>query len=105
MHPKRKVGDLSEVEIQTTLDAVRQVLADIAAQSEWNPERGLFSERCGYKTALSRRTVGTPVKRAASLSASCCTWVVISVSVRNVRVCRRCVRETEGDDDFVSTGG
>jgi formamidopyrimidine-DNA glycosylase len=60
IHPKRKMGDLSENEIQAMFGAVKQVLAAMADQGGRDTERDLFWEYGGYATVLSRKTRGTP---------------------------------------------
>jgi formamidopyrimidine-DNA glycosylase len=60
IHPKRKMDDLSEDEIQAMLEAVKQVLAEMTDQGGRDTERDLFWEYGGYPTVLSRKTRGTP---------------------------------------------
>ena len=60
IHPKRKMDDLSEDEIQAMFEAVKQVLAEMAAQGGRDTERDLFWAYGGYPTVLSRKTRGTP---------------------------------------------
>jgi len=60
IHPKRKMGELSAPEIDAMYDAVKRVLAAMAAQGGRDTERDLFGRPGGYKTVLSKNTVGTP---------------------------------------------
>ncbi|MBN1641221.1 MAG: endonuclease VIII [Anaerolineae bacterium] len=60
IHPKRKMGELSEAEIQAMFEAVKRVLAEMAAQGGRDTERDLFGQPGGYVTVLSRNTVSTP---------------------------------------------
>lgn len=60
IHPKRKMGDLSEPEIQAMFEAVRHVLAQMTAEGGRDTEKDLFGQPGGYKTVLSRYTVNTP---------------------------------------------
>jgi formamidopyrimidine-DNA glycosylase len=60
IHPKRKMGELSDPEIDAMYDAVKRVLAEMTAQGGRDTERDLFGRPGGYKTVLSRNTVDTP---------------------------------------------
>jgi formamidopyrimidine-DNA glycosylase len=60
IHPKRKMGDLSEGEIEAMFDAVKGVLGEMTAQGGRDTERDLFWNPGGYKTVLSRNTVDMP---------------------------------------------
>lgn len=60
IHPKRKMGDLSGKAIDEMFSAVKSVLAKMAAQGGRDTERDLFDRLGGYKTILSKNTVGTP---------------------------------------------
>jgi len=60
IHPKRKMGDISEKAIQDMYQAVKGVLAAMTAQGGRDTERDLFGHPGGYKTILSRNTVDTP---------------------------------------------
>jgi formamidopyrimidine-DNA glycosylase len=60
IHPKRKMGELSDLEIDAMYDAVKRVLAAMTAQGGRDTERDLFGRPGGYTTILSRNTVGTP---------------------------------------------
>jgi formamidopyrimidine-DNA glycosylase len=60
IHPKRKMGELSDGEIDAMFDAVKSVLAEMTAQGGRDTERDLFWNPGGYKTILSRNTLDTP---------------------------------------------
>jgi formamidopyrimidine-DNA glycosylase len=60
IHPRRKMGELSDLEIDAMYDAVKRVLAAMTAQGGRDTERDLFGRPGGYKTVLSKNTVGTP---------------------------------------------
>ena len=60
IHPKRKMSNLAERDIQNMFEAVKHVLAEMTAQGGRDTERDLFGHFGGYKTILSKNTVGTP---------------------------------------------
>jgi formamidopyrimidine-DNA glycosylase len=60
IHPRSPMGDLSDLEIDAMYDAVKRVLAAMTAQGGRDTERDLFGRTGGYKTILSKNTVGTP---------------------------------------------
>jgi len=60
IHPKRKMAELSEAAIDDMYAAVKSVLADMVAKGGRDTERDLFWQPGGYRTVLSRNTVGTP---------------------------------------------
>jgi formamidopyrimidine-DNA glycosylase len=60
IHPKRKMETLSLWEIGELYHAVKTVLLDMANQGGRNTERDLFGCPGGYKTILSKNTVGMP---------------------------------------------
>jgi formamidopyrimidine-DNA glycosylase len=60
IHPRRKMGELSDLEIDAMYDAVKHVLAAMTAQGGRDTERDLFGHPGGYRTVLSKNTVGTP---------------------------------------------
>jgi formamidopyrimidine-DNA glycosylase len=66
VHPKRKMGELSDQDIDAMLDAVKGVLAEMTAQGGRDTERDLFWNPGGYRTVLSRNTVDTPCPACAS---------------------------------------
>ena len=60
IHPKRKMGTLDEVALQAMFAAVKGKLAEMTAQGGRDTERDLFWQFGGYRTVLSKNTVGTP---------------------------------------------
>jgi formamidopyrimidine-DNA glycosylase len=60
IHPKQKMGKLSDLAIDAMYDAVKRVLAAMTAQGGRDTERDLFGHPGGYKTILSKNTVSTP---------------------------------------------
>ena len=60
IHPKRKMGDLPEAEVEALYGAVKRVLAEMVAEGGRDTERDLFGQPGGYKTVLSKNTVDKP---------------------------------------------
>ncbi|MBN1139532.1 MAG: endonuclease VIII [Anaerolineae bacterium] len=60
IHPKHKMGELPEGQIGAMYHAVKEVLAAMTAQGGRDTERDLFGHPGGYKTILSKNTVGKP---------------------------------------------
>lgn len=60
IHPRRKMKDLSEPEVDAMYDAVKRLLAVMTKQGGRDTERDLFWQPGGYKTILSKNTVGAP---------------------------------------------
>ena len=60
VHPKRKLADLSQEDIQRMYASAKNVLADMTVQGGRDTEHDLFGQPGGYKTVLSKNTVGTP---------------------------------------------
>jgi formamidopyrimidine-DNA glycosylase len=60
LHPRRKMGDLSESEQNAMFSAVKHSLAAMTEGGGRDTERDLFGQPGGYKTVLSKNTVGTP---------------------------------------------
>jgi formamidopyrimidine-DNA glycosylase len=58
IHPRKKMGELSSVEIDAMYDAVKDVLAQMTARGGRDTERDLFGRPGGYETVLSKNTVG-----------------------------------------------
>ncbi|MDF1513008.1 MAG: endonuclease VIII [Anaerolineae bacterium] len=67
IHPKRKMGELSEPEVNAMYTAVKSVLAAMTAQGGRDTERDLFGNPGGYRTILSRNTVDTPCPACGEL--------------------------------------
>ena len=77
IHPKRKMGELSNKEITTMFNDVKSVLRKMATQGGRDTERDLFGRPGGYKTVLSKNTVGkgcpvcrTKIKKEAYMGGS-----------------------------------
>jgi formamidopyrimidine-DNA glycosylase len=60
IHPRRKMAELSGGAVQAMYGAVKSVLAEMAAQGGRDTERDLFGRLGGYRTVLSKNTVGAP---------------------------------------------
>ena len=67
IHPKRKVSTLSEDELHSLFSSVKSVLKEMVAQGGRDTERDLFGNPGGYKTILSRNTVGRPCPACGTL--------------------------------------
>jgi formamidopyrimidine-DNA glycosylase len=63
LHPRRKVLDLSPVQRDALYAAVKDTLAQMTAQGGRDTERDLYGQPGGYRTRLSRNTVGQPCPR------------------------------------------
>jgi formamidopyrimidine-DNA glycosylase len=60
IHPKQKMGRLSPKETSQLYRAVKSVLREMTDCGGRNTERDLFGCPGGYRTILSKNTVGTP---------------------------------------------
>jgi formamidopyrimidine-DNA glycosylase len=60
IHPRRKMAELPDGAIRDMYSAVKGVLAEMAARGGRDTERDLFGHPGGYRTVLSKNTVGTP---------------------------------------------
>ncbi len=60
IHPRRKMAELPDSAIRDMYGAVKGVLAEMVARGGRDTERDLFGRPGGYKTILSKNTVGTP---------------------------------------------
>jgi formamidopyrimidine-DNA glycosylase len=60
IHPKHKIGTLSEPEYGRLFRAVKTTLAEMTALGGRDTEKDLFGNAGGYITSLSKNTVGTP---------------------------------------------
>lgn len=60
VHPKRKMGTLSDAGLTALFRAVKTVLADMRDRGGRDTERDLFGRPGGYLTVLSRNTLDTP---------------------------------------------
>lgn len=60
IHPKRKVDTLGRPEEERLFHAVKRTLAEMTRLGGRNTERDLFGVPGGYRTKLSKNTVGGP---------------------------------------------
>jgi formamidopyrimidine-DNA glycosylase len=60
IHPKRKMATLSEAEVQGMYEAVLSILRAMTEQGGRDTEFDLFGNPGGYRTILSKNTVGRP---------------------------------------------
>jgi formamidopyrimidine-DNA glycosylase len=60
LHPKRKMGGLTAHEVQSMFEAVKAVLKEMTDKGGRDTERDLFGMPGGYRTILSKNTVGKP---------------------------------------------
>jgi formamidopyrimidine-DNA glycosylase len=60
IHPKHRMADLSDAAVEGMYSAVKDVLAAMVAQGGRDTEKDLFGAPGGYRTVLSRYTVGHP---------------------------------------------
>ena len=60
IHPKKKMGELSDGEIDAMYKAVKRVLAAMTVLGGRDTERDLFGRPGGYQTILSKNTVDQP---------------------------------------------
>lgn len=67
LHPKRKMAEVSAVEIEAMFNAVKSVLASMTELGGRDTERDLFGQPGGYRTVLSKNTVDTPCPACGSV--------------------------------------
>lgn len=60
IHPKRKIGTLSEQALDGLFHALRNMLSEMAGLGGRDTEKDLFGRPGGYRTMLSKNTVGKP---------------------------------------------
>lgn len=60
IHPKRKMATLNAAELDGLYRAVTETLAEMTRLNGRDTEKDLFGSTGGYKTALSKNTVGKP---------------------------------------------
>lgn len=77
IHPKRKIGKLTDQETENLLSAVVTVLGEMTDLGGRDTEKDLFGDICGYKTKMSRNTLaagcsvcGGEIKKEAYLGGS-----------------------------------
>jgi len=67
IHPKCKMADLSNKEVGVMFDAVKSVLRAMTAGGGRDTEKDLFGCPGGYRTVLSKFTVGKPCPACGAL--------------------------------------
>jgi formamidopyrimidine-DNA glycosylase len=67
IHPKRKMGELAGLEIEAMYESVKGLLATMTSHGGRDTERDLFGIPGGYRTVLSRNTVGNPCPVCGSI--------------------------------------
>ncbi len=67
IHPKRKMADLSEADLQAMFAAIKTVLKDMTVKGGRDTERDLFGNPGGYTTILSKFTVDKPCPACGTL--------------------------------------
>jgi formamidopyrimidine-DNA glycosylase len=60
IHPKRKIGTISEKELDNLSHSVKDTLAEMTKLGGRDTEKDLFGNAGGYRTLLSKNTVGKP---------------------------------------------
>lgn len=60
IHPKRKMASLTDGEVSALFDSVKSTLFEMTVRGGRDTERDLFGCPGGYRTVLSKNTVGTP---------------------------------------------
>ena len=60
IHPRKKIADLTTEEMDAMYNAIKDVLSRMTAMGGRDTERDLFGLPGGYKTILSKNTVGKP---------------------------------------------
>jgi formamidopyrimidine-DNA glycosylase len=60
IHPRKKVSSFSQEDKESLLCSIRNTLREMASQGGRDTEKDLFGSPGGYKTRMSRNTVGRP---------------------------------------------
>ncbi|MEZ4357359.1 MAG: endonuclease VIII [Eubacteriales bacterium] len=60
IHPKQKMGTLAERDYTRLFHAVKEILTEMTRLGGRDTEKNLFGNAGGYKTILSKNTVGSP---------------------------------------------
>lgn len=66
IHPKRKMGTLSQEGIEEMFQAVKQTLREMTLKGGRDTERDLFGCFGGYATIASKKTLGKPCPRCGA---------------------------------------
>ncbi len=67
MHPKKRAGTLSAADQQVLFDSIKNTLSEMTAKGGRDTENDLLGEPGGYKTKLSKNTVGQPCPACGAL--------------------------------------
>jgi formamidopyrimidine-DNA glycosylase len=67
IHSKRKVETLKDEERESLFNSVKSTLKEMAEQGGRDTEKDLFGEPGGYRTKLSKNTVGMPCTRCGKI--------------------------------------
>lgn len=67
IHPKRKVGTLSDAERKKLYDSIKGTLTEMSNQGGRDTEKDLFNQAGGYITKLSKNTAGKPCPKCNSM--------------------------------------
>jgi formamidopyrimidine-DNA glycosylase len=67
LHPKRKVGSLSQSEKEALFQALKTTLNEMTAKGGRDTEKDLLGNPGGYITRMSKNTVGKPCTQCGSL--------------------------------------
>jgi len=67
MHPKRKAGSLSDGDVGALCKSIKGTLRAMTEQGGRNTELDLFGHPGGYRTILSKNTVGRPCPACGAL--------------------------------------
>ena len=60
MHPKKKVGTLSAIDRNILFGSIKNTLSEMTAKGGRDTENDLLGKLGGYKTKLSKNTIGQP---------------------------------------------
>lgn len=66
-HPKKKVKTLGEADKHHLFDSIKTTLAAMTDQGGRDTEKDLYGNTGGYRTILSKNTVGKPCKNCGSI--------------------------------------
>jgi formamidopyrimidine-DNA glycosylase len=67
IHPKRKMDSLDSAELQSMYTAIRDTISLMATEGGRDTELDLLGNACGYRTRVSRNTVGQPCPKCGTL--------------------------------------
>lgn len=66
LHPRHRVSDLSEADVDRLYDALRETMTLAVAQGGRDTERDLHDQPGGYTPLMDRRATGTPCPRCST---------------------------------------